>query len=94
VQYTIDNCIAPHEQQHVTAYNAYNGTVQTPFDITCCRAAADASIKAVHDQVAKARHDTVQASSDALDPFMADVDLDCGADADPATCMTCPPSKV
>ncbi len=91
VQYAIDNCISPHEQQHVTAFNAYNGTVQTPFDINCCRAAVVSSIKAVHTDLESTRHDTVSNASKALDPFPASVDLDCDGSADPSSCMTCPP---
>ena len=33
----IDIVLAPHEQQHVAAFQAYIGIVSTPFDLTLCR---------------------------------------------------------
>lgn len=77
VQAAIDTVLAPHEQQHVSAFNTYNGSVSTPFDITLCRGRFAAEIQAMHDRVESARRSTVQAASDALDPFHFDVDLNC-----------------
>jgi hypothetical protein len=89
-QYLIDNCISPHEQQHVTAFNAYQGTVRTPFDLSCCRADVNSSLQAIHDGVEQTRHDSAQTTSDNLDPFNATFDPDCADDADMSSCITCP----
>ena len=77
VQDGITNVLAPHEQQHVAAFNTYRGTVRTPFDLTLCRADFDSEIQGLHDSVESARRSSAQAASDALDPFSFDVDLDC-----------------
>jgi hypothetical protein len=89
-QYLIDNCISPHEQQHVAAFNAYRGTVATPFDLSCCRADVNSSLQAIHDGVEQPRHSSAQTTSDNLDPFNATFDPDCADDADISSCITCP----
>lgn len=73
----INNVLAPHEQEHVNAFNDYNGTVSTPFDMTICGNAFDARIRALHNAEEKPRRAAVKAASKALDPFFFDVDLDC-----------------
>jgi len=82
VQDAIDNTLAPHEQQHVAAFGQYNGTVQTPFDMTLCRNTFDARIQAMHNSMDRARQAAAQAASDRLDPFEFDVDLNCEAPPD------------
>lgn len=77
VQNAIDTVLAPHEQQHVTAFNTYNGTTRTAFDLTLCRSEFDAAIQTMHDTAAAARQSAAQAASDALDPFHFDVDINC-----------------
>lgn len=77
VQDGITNVLAPHEQEHVVAFNTYAGTVRTPFDLTLCRSDFDARIQELHDSVEAGRRTAAQAASDALDPFSFDVDLDC-----------------
>jgi hypothetical protein len=77
VRDAINNVLAPHEQQHVAAFSRYNGTVQTPFDLTLCRGAFNARIKAMHHALASARQAAAQAASDALDPFNFEGDLNC-----------------
>jgi hypothetical protein len=89
-QYLIDNCISPHEQQHVAAFNAYRGTVATPFDLSCCRADVNSSLQAIHDGVEQPRHSSAQTTSDNLDPFNSTFDPDCADDADISSCITCP----
>jgi hypothetical protein len=91
VRAAITNCLSPHEQRHVTAFNAYRGTVRTPFDINCCRADVHSSLQAIHDGVEGPRHDQVQQTSDALDPFQVDIDLDCQPGTDPNAGVHCPP---
>jgi hypothetical protein len=73
----INNVLRPHEQQHVTAFRTYNGTVSTPFDLTLCRSEFDGQIQALHDSIEAPRQAAAQAASDALDPFEFEVDLDC-----------------
>lgn len=77
VQDAITNVLAPHEQQHVQAFHTYDGVVQTPFDLTLCRADFDARIQELHDSIESPRRAAAQAASDALDPFEFEVDLDC-----------------
>jgi hypothetical protein len=77
VQNGITNVLAPHEQQHVDAFRAYNGTVRTPIDLTLCRSDLDSRIQELHDSIESARRASAQAASDALDPFEFEVDLDC-----------------
>ena len=81
VQNAITNILAPHEQEHVRAFRAYNGVVRQPFAFTCCRSEAQAQLDAVgkqmHDQTEGPRHAAAQAASDALDPFSFEVDMDC-----------------
>ncbi len=90
----IDSCLSPHEQQHVAAFNAYQGSVQTPFDLTCCRADLHSSLQAIHDGVEQPRHAAAQSASDALDPFNATFDSSCADDASASACTTCPPTKA
>jgi hypothetical protein len=77
VQDAITNVLAPHEQEHVTAFHTYDGTVTTPFDLTLCRADFDARIQALHDGIESGRRASAQAANDALDPFEFEVDLNC-----------------
>ncbi|MBK8814442.1 MAG: hypothetical protein IPN42_02555 [Methylococcaceae bacterium] len=77
VQNAITNILAPHEQQHVSAFNQYNGTTRRHFDLTLCRSDFDSAIRAIFDAEEQARRSRVQAASDALDPFHFDVDLNC-----------------
>jgi hypothetical protein len=69
VQTAIDTVLVPHEQQHVDALGAYNGTETVTFSDTFCRSEI---AQAVADFVA-AREATRQANaiaaSEALDPF-------------------------
>ncbi|MEA5463934.1 hypothetical protein [Leptothoe sp. PORK10 BA2] len=77
VQDAIDTVLAPHEQQHVSAFQTYNGTVSPPFDLTICRGRFAAQIQAMHNSLQSSRRSAAQGASDALDPFHFDVDLNC-----------------
>ncbi|NHF58036.1 DUF4157 domain-containing protein [Flavobacteriaceae bacterium TP-CH-4] len=77
VRNAIDNVIAPHEQDHVTAFNQYNGTVTLPINYTGCSAGIQEYVQGLHDADAATRRASAQAASDALDPFHVSVDLDC-----------------
>ncbi len=73
----IRNVLAPHEQEHVRAFQTYNGTVRTPFEMSVCRDEFAGEIQSLHDGIGRARQDRAQALSDGLDPFNFTVDLDC-----------------
>ncbi len=78
VQDAIDSVLAPHEQEHVRAFQTYNGTTRRRFDLTICRSEWNQST--IDDMVRpeqEARQSAAQAASDALDPFHFDVDLNC-----------------
>ena len=78
----IDTILAPHEQEHVTAFNTYNGTTTRPFTVTLCPGDDfQALVQAEHDADQSARQTAAQALSDALDPFNVDVDIDAGCEA-------------
>lgn len=77
VQNAIDTVLAPHEQQHVDAFNQYRGVVRTRFNVTLCRSAFDSTIEDIFNTQEAARHSSAQAASDALDPFNFTVDIDC-----------------
>jgi Domain of unknown function (DUF4157) len=77
VQDAIDTVLAPHEQKHVDAFNTYNGTTEQPFDLTVCRAALPAAIRAMVSAEQRPRRAAAQSASDNLDPYYFDVDLDC-----------------
>jgi hypothetical protein len=81
VQDAIDNRIAPHEQQHVQAFTTYSGHTSIPFSVTSCksklRAQANAQVSAIHRAENKRREDAAKTASNALDPFVVTLDLDC-----------------
>jgi hypothetical protein len=79
VRKAIRDILAPHEQQHVAAFQTYDGSLTRKFDLTMCEEHFDAAIRAMFDKVEKPRRARAQARSDALDkpPFFFDVDLDC-----------------
>ena len=79
VRAAIRDILEPHEQQHVAAFQTYDGSLTRKFDLTMCERRFDAAIKAMFDKVEKPRRARAQARSDALDkpPFYFDVDLNC-----------------
>lgn len=77
VRDAIDNVLTPHEQQHVTAFNTYNGATSRRFDLTLCRSNFESTIRTMFEAEESARRSAAQAASDALDPFHFDVDLNC-----------------
>lgn len=82
VQQAIDNVLAPHEQEHVHAFEQYNGVVRTPFDVTLCRSDFDSTIQDMFDTQETNRRNAAQDASDELDPFTFTVDIDCDEPAD------------
>lgn len=85
VRDAIDNVLAPHEDEHVAAYNDYAGTLSTPFDMTICAKSFNAKITAMHNAEEKSRRAAAKAASAALDPFFFDVDLDCEEEEETST---------
>jgi hypothetical protein len=77
VQDAITNVLAPHEQQHVAAFNTYNGSTQQSFSTALCRDQFESFIRGMVAQEEGPRQSAAQSASDALDPFNFDVDLDC-----------------
>jgi hypothetical protein len=77
VRDAIQNQLAPHEQDHVTAFSQYNGTSTQAFDLTDCRAAVTRQIDKMARDEERQRRADAQTASDALDPFEVPVDLDC-----------------
>ncbi len=77
VREVIDGKIAPHEQEHVAAFNTYNGTVTLPISYTGCKDGLAAHVQQMHDDHAATREAAAQAKSDALDPYVVPIDLDC-----------------
>jgi hypothetical protein len=82
VQDAIDDILAPQEQEHVAAFETYEGRTSTPVDITLCRGAGfrrrlEARLQDLHDAEEGPRQTAAQSLSDALDPFHVDVDLNC-----------------
>ncbi|MCC6192602.1 MAG: DUF4157 domain-containing protein [Anaerolineales bacterium] len=84
VQDAIDKKLKPHEDQHVAAFEKYNGVYEAPCEAKGVpRAKAIAKLvaagKAVVDAEGARRKQEAQDASDALDkpPFIINVDLDC-----------------
>lgn len=82
VKDAIDNKLAPHEQEHVTAFKTYAGTTTKAIDITMCKgddfkADLKAKLQAIHDAEEGPRQTAAKAKSAALDPFEVKVNLDC-----------------
>ncbi len=81
IQDAITNVLAPHEQQHVAAFRTYNGSVDSPITMVGCRSSLEDRVASradeIHRGVEGPRRASAQAASDALDPFVVNVDLNC-----------------
>jgi hypothetical protein len=77
VQDAIDNVLVPHEQDHVRAFETYNGTTRRHFELTICRSEFESTIRSMFEEEERERRSAAQAASDSLDPFHFDVDLSC-----------------
>jgi hypothetical protein len=77
VRIFINGTLRRHEQQHVSAFKTYNGTIRTPFEYTGCRAGLDSLIQSIHDGIDMQRMANANALSDALDPFNATIPCNC-----------------
>ena len=77
VQDAINNVLAPHEQEHVDAFETYNGTSEQPFDLNLCRNQLPGVVRKMARAEEGPRRAAAKATSAALDPFNFNVDLDC-----------------
>ena len=73
----INGTLKRHEQQHVTAFKTYDGTVKTPYDFKGCQAELNSLVQSIHDGVDAQRAADANALSDALDPFNATIPCNC-----------------
>ena len=73
----INGTLRRHEQQHVSAFKTYSGTVRTPFEYTGCRAGLDSLVQSIHDGIDAQRMADANALSDALDPFNVPIPCNC-----------------
>jgi hypothetical protein len=67
VQNFINTTLNQHEQQHVSAFNTYNATINTPFTYRGCRDGMDGHVAGIHNRIDAARIASANALSDALD---------------------------
>lgn len=67
IQNFIDTTLSQHEQQHVAAFNTYNGTVNTPFTYTGCQDGWEAHVANIHEGINRQRAAAANALSNALD---------------------------
>lgn len=72
IQNAIDTTLADHEQQHVAAFETYNGTENTPIDLTMCRGQVNGAVRRMHTAIERPRRADARAASAALDPFTFD----------------------
>jgi hypothetical protein len=77
VQDAIDADLRPHEQEHVTALHTYDGSNTVSFDRTICRNGFNGLITGLVRADEQPRRAAAQAASDALDPHVVNIDLDC-----------------
>lgn len=69
----INTTLRQHENQHVAAFNAYRGTVRTPYTFTGCQSDLAAYVQTVHDAVEVPRRASSDAASAALDANGANI---------------------
>ena len=76
----INTTLKRHEQQHVAAFNTYNGVKRTPYKFTGCKADFDIYMQqqqVLHDELNDKKTADANAKSDALDPFSPTIPCDC-----------------
>ena len=78
VKVWIKNVLLPHEKQHKAAFEKYNGTVNKPFKMKICKEEWNADLlQPIHEKEDQRRKKIANDASDALDPFITNIDLDC-----------------
>jgi hypothetical protein len=79
IQNVIDTTLASHEEEHVTAFKEYEGTVETPLDLTLCRSKVPGAVQKMHNDEERKRRKHAKETSAALDPFNFNFTLEpCG----------------
>lgn len=77
VQTFINTTLRAHENQHVAAFNTYNGTVRTAYTYSGCRDGINSYIEGIHNGIESTRRAASDAASAALDPFNATIPCNC-----------------
>lgn len=79
VQNFLDRVLRPHELDHKTRFETYNGQTKNPVDVTGCgQADVTKQVQAIQDTEEAQRQSAAQALSDAIDPFNQPIDCsDC-----------------
>jgi hypothetical protein len=75
LQHAMDTVLYPHEQEHVKAFEQYNGTTERQYSFDTCKDAITEKLKAMVNEEAGKRKEKAEKDSAALDPFQVDVDL-------------------
>lgn len=96
VDEAINVTLAAHEQEHVEAFEGYNGTERTPYSVTGGANARTRYLNAQHAANESARRSAADGASALLDPYKVDVDTSAcddvaAAESEPATE---PPSEM
>lgn len=76
----INTTLKHHEQQHVAAFNTYNGVKRTPYKFTGCKADFDNYMQlqqVIHNDLNDKKMAEATAKSDALDPFSPTIPCEC-----------------
>ncbi len=74
----IKNVLLPHEKQHKAAFEKYNGNINKPFKMTICKEEWNADLlQPIHEKEDQRRKKIANDASDALDPFITNIDLNC-----------------
>lgn len=70
VERAIEDDVKPHEEEHKTRFQTYNGRTTIPIDVTGCgKKAVRAQIQAIHDEEARQRQADADALSGGIDPW-------------------------
>lgn len=77
VRRAIQGPLLAHENEHVAAFETFNGTASLPVNYKGCENKYQAHLHSLADKEFKRRKSAAQKKSDALDPFMINVDLCC-----------------
>lgn len=73
----IKNKLAPHEQNHVTAFKTFDGSPLLPINYKGCESGYDSYLEGLAETEFERRKGIADARSAKLDPYVVDVDLCC-----------------
>ena len=77
VRAAINGPLLTHENQHVKAFETFNGTASLPINFNGCEGDYTSYQESLAEQEFQQRKDAADAKSAALDPFSINVDLCC-----------------